>query len=139
MCKCSTLTRSPPRAYRRPSLDLVSAWQWDRASLVAIDPALRPQYVAKCVELLKPDGRVLLVVMRYDQEKVNGPPFAVHRADVEALYGQDFEITFLQADSLADEVEAGGKWAGLVGDAAGLNQDVYLLTRKQAAAAASKL
>ena len=65
---------------------------WDRASLIAVKPSLRQQYVKKCSELLNPDGQILLVVWRYDQSKARGPPFAVQRGGVEGLYGEQFEV-----------------------------------------------
>jgi len=76
---------------------------WDRASLVAIDPSLRMDYVETIGQLLKPGGKILLVVIeRYDTvneqtttgetvtkqvpNRSQGPPFALFEDDVRTLY-----------------------------------------------------
>ena len=40
---------------------------WDRASMVAIQPALRQRYAQAIGDVLEPGGRVLLVALDYDQ------------------------------------------------------------------------
>ena len=39
----------------------------DRAALVAIKPLMRPRYAARIQQLMKPGGRMLLIVFDYDQ------------------------------------------------------------------------
>lgn len=76
---------------------------YDRASLIALPPALRQRY-ARHVQSLLPDAiSILLVTMDYPQEEMNGPPFAVTEAEVRALYGTDFAVKLLESvDVLAE-------------------------------------
>jgi len=57
---------------------------FDRASLVAIDPPLRKDYVKVMSNVIAPGGRILLVVLERADDK--GPPFSVDEATVRALY-----------------------------------------------------
>lgn len=70
---------------------------YDRGALDAVPPAARQEYVAVLSKLLKTDGRVLLVVLEYDQEKVpidatgkrrTPPPFSVPTSEVHRLFPQ---------------------------------------------------
>lgn len=69
---------------------------WDRAALVAIDPTLRPQYVAALLEQLTADAKVLLNTFERAPGDATGPPFSVTEADVTALFGAAFEIELLK-------------------------------------------
>lgn len=59
---------------------------YDRAALVAVEPALREAYVAVGRARLAPHGETLLVALAYDQSKGNGPPFSVDDAELARLY-----------------------------------------------------
>lgn len=61
---------------------------WDRGALVAIQPSLREQYVAKLGELLsKKNGRILLsTLVRPSGNLQAGPPFSVDEAEVRRLF-----------------------------------------------------
>jgi thiopurine S-methyltransferase len=61
---------------------------WDRSSLVAIQPSLREQYVAKIGELIsKPNGRILLsTLVRSNGDTLTRPPFSIDEAEVRRLY-----------------------------------------------------
>ena len=50
---------------------------YDRGSIVAIDPAMRPAYVRHTDTLLKPDATRLVITLEYDQDVVQGPPFSL--------------------------------------------------------------
>lgn len=68
---------------------------WDRASIIAIQPGLREQYVETISKVLKPGGTLLLSVLERrtgSEEGVKaGPPFSVPEAEVRRLYeGQDW-------------------------------------------------
>ncbi|MEM6370039.1 MAG: thiopurine S-methyltransferase [Myxococcota bacterium] len=52
-------------------------WAFDRGSLIALPPDLRPKYCRHLIELLGPGKEILLVHVEYDQEKMKGPPFSV--------------------------------------------------------------
>ncbi|MDP2342160.1 MAG: methyltransferase domain-containing protein [Deltaproteobacteria bacterium] len=67
-------------------LGLVDA-VYDRAALVAVDPADRAAYVDSLMRVLKPGGHVLLITFDYDQKKIAGPPWAVGVDEVTRLFG----------------------------------------------------
>ncbi len=75
---------------------------YDRASLIALPKEMRVQYVEKIKSLLKPDGRILLVTLDYDQELMPGPPFAVPESEVRALY-DGYKITKLESNEEAEK------------------------------------
>lgn len=62
----------------------------DRASMVAIDPSLREDYVKIIGQLLKPGGKILLntIERRTGEEEAlkKGPPFPIIEAEVRRLY-----------------------------------------------------
>lgn len=57
---------------------------YDRASMVAVEPTLRLDYVAVMGRLIQPGGKILLIAIERDDEL--GPPFSVTRTHVEQLY-----------------------------------------------------
>ena len=59
---------------------------YDRAALVAIEPARRAEYVKVCIDLLQPGSGILLISFSYDQSKIQGPPWSVDDAEVHRLY-----------------------------------------------------
>lgn len=50
---------------------------YDRGALVALPEDLRPQYVRRVNDLLRPDAFRLIVTLEYDQSRAAGPPFSV--------------------------------------------------------------
>lgn len=50
---------------------------YDRGSIVAIDPAMRPAYVRHTDAQLKPGAPRLVITLEYDQGVVQGPPFSL--------------------------------------------------------------
>lgn len=63
---------------------------WDRAALVAIDPAQRARYVEVLSGLLEPGGTVLLVAFDRaagsEEARAAGPPFSLSEAQVRELF-----------------------------------------------------
>ena len=57
---------------------------YDRASLIALPPEMRPRYAAQIAALTRPGCRGLLITMEYDQSLVSGPPFSVPGPEVAA-------------------------------------------------------
>ena len=55
---------------------------YDRASLIALPPAMRPGYAAHLTTLLAADVQSLLITLDYDQTRMSGPPFAVAASEV---------------------------------------------------------
>lgn len=76
---------------------------FDRASLIAMPPELRPRYAEHLQALLAPGTRVLLITLDYDQSEMAGPPFSVPAGEVTALLGGRFEVRRLaEADVWAE-------------------------------------
>lgn len=61
---------------------------YDRAALNALPEALRQQYVNICLDLLLPDGRMLLKTLDGGKSHLAGPPYRVTEAEVARLYNQ---------------------------------------------------
>lgn len=77
---------------------------YDRASLIALPPDMRRQYVDKLNEVLPGEVSMLLVTMEYDQSLMGGPPFSVEQDEVERLFSPDWGIRLLhREDILAGE------------------------------------
>ena len=79
---------------RREDLQGVSL-VYDRAALIALPPAMRVDY-ARHLKTLLPDAvAILLVTLDYPEGEIAGPPFNVSDAEVQALYGDDFDVVRL--------------------------------------------
>jgi thiopurine S-methyltransferase len=77
---------------------------YDRASLIALPPAMRARYARHLDTILAPGIRVLLVTMEYDQAVLPGPPFAVGETEVRALYEPAHQVELLYVrDALSEE------------------------------------
>ncbi|BCA96996.1 thiopurine S-methyltransferase [Legionella antarctica] len=59
---------------------------YDRAALIALPAKMRPDYVDRCLQWLKPRGAILLKTLSYNQEKLEGPPYSISGEDVSNLY-----------------------------------------------------
>jgi thiopurine S-methyltransferase len=69
---------------------------FDRASLVALPPAMRADYAAHLTRLSTPGTQTLLITMEYDQRQMRGPPHAVMPDEVHALFSAHHDITELE-------------------------------------------
>jgi thiopurine S-methyltransferase len=97
---------------------------YDRASLIALPPQMRAEYVAWLQQLVPHSVPQLLVTLDYRQEQMSGPPFAVSDAEVERLYATTHRIRKLSSvDILVRETHFRQK--GLDE----LTENVYLLER----------
>ncbi|EGW54917.1 thiopurine S-methyltransferase [Candidatus Endoriftia persephone] len=76
---------------------------FDRASLVALPAEMRSVYAAHLNALMPQGMETLLVALEYDQSLMDGPPFAVHPEEVEALYGERFAVETLYMIDTIDE------------------------------------
>lgn len=115
----TTVSKQPP--FERWEADGISIWcgdffdltaadvkditgLYDRASLIAFPPEVRPRYVAKLGELLQPGVESLLITVSYPQQQMPGPPFAVSEDEVRKLYADKFAVEVLHTqDILAKE------------------------------------
>lgn len=62
------------------------AMVYDRAALVALPAAMRERYAAHLLRVTQ-GAPQLLITFEYDQDRMDGPPFAVPAEEVERLYG----------------------------------------------------
>lgn len=70
---------------------------YDRASLIALPPAMRQRYADHLRNILQEPVKRLLVTMDYPQAEMEGPPFAVTEQEVDALFKDSFLIEQLGA------------------------------------------
>lgn len=76
---------------------------YDRASLIALPPALRQRYAAHLDGLLPTRVPRLLIALEYDQDLMSGPPFAVHPQEVQALFAPAHRsVQLAERDVLAE-------------------------------------
>ncbi len=73
---------------------------YDRASLIALPPALRPLYASHLRAIVPDQINVLLVTMDYPQAEMDGPPFAVTEQEVAALYQDHFKTERLCSEDI---------------------------------------
>ncbi len=96
---------------------------YDRAALVALDPATRDRYAEKLTSLLAPTGRILLV--SFDHDAPGGPPHSVPRGEIERLFGDSFTVEQLASE---DILEHGGRFRER--GATRVHEEAYLLVRR---------
>lgn len=85
---------------------------YDRASLIALPPAMRADYARHLGSILPPGIPALLLTYEYDQTQRAGPPFAVNEAEVRELYEPSYEVELLyRHDALTPE--SPWRWQGL--------------------------
>ena len=77
---------------------------YDRASVIALPPAMREDYAAKLTELAQSAPK-LLVTLEYDQSKMPGPPFSVSEEEVRALYEANYQVEQLSAQDVLGDNE----------------------------------
>jgi thiopurine S-methyltransferase len=103
---------------------------YDRASLIALPPAMRERYARKLATLLPAGVQTLLVTLEYDQAALVGPPFSVGEEEVRALFEPAHAVEPLfSRDALAEESrwrERGLTW---------LLENAYRLTHRGMASA----
>jgi len=66
-------------------------WVWEHTCFCAIEPSTRPAYLRGLLDALTPEGR-LLAVFYLDPGGDGGPPFGVTVAELDALFGKDFQL-----------------------------------------------
>lgn len=71
---------------------------YDRAALIALEPAERARYVATLAALLPPGGRTLLVGFQHGLP--DGPPFDLTPAAVQDLFAPHGRVTVLGEDDV---------------------------------------
>ncbi|AKH20126.1 thiopurine S-methyltransferase [Sedimenticola thiotaurini] len=76
---------------------------YDRASLIAMPPRLRPAYADKLQSLCPTALPILLVTMEYPQEQMAGPPFSVHQSEVNGFYADRYDVENILTRDILDE------------------------------------
>lgn len=76
---------------------------YDRASLIALPPEMRPAYAKHLRQLLAPGVKSLLVAIEYSQGEMEGPPFSVREDEVLALYAAHCAIERIHAADILDQ------------------------------------
>ncbi len=102
-------------------LDVVGVF--DRAALVALPIKLRQKYAQHLINILSEKAKILLIAFEYDQSQMEGPPFAVHEAEIHELYGNSYEIKLLLNQEALDNYPS-FRGRGL----SRLTEKVYLFT-----------
>ena len=69
---------------------------FDRASLVALPPNLREQYVNHIRKLLVKDCIILLITLEYEKDLIESPPFDIQAKEIYELYGSWCKVTKLE-------------------------------------------
>jgi thiopurine S-methyltransferase len=69
---------------------------YDRASLVALPPEMRPAYAKHLMSLTRSGTQMLLISLDYDPGAMTGPPFSVPRAEVDSLFGPYASVRLLE-------------------------------------------
>ena len=76
---------------------------YDRASLIALPPALRQRYAEQFTRLLPAAAPTLLVTLEYPQQEMDGPPFSVTEEEVRGLFEPQRQVTRLYRQSILEE------------------------------------
>lgn len=73
---------------------------YDRAALIALPTDIRQHYASFTKTLFERNTPVLLLVVSYDQSRMNGPPFSVDKAEIVKLYGKHIHLKQLCSQSV---------------------------------------
>jgi thiopurine S-methyltransferase len=76
---------------------------FDRASLIALPPQMRPTYAEHFKTIIPPTASSLLITLEYDQNEMSGPPFSVGRDEVESLFGDRYRLRALSSFDVINE------------------------------------
>lgn len=76
---------------------------YDRASLIALPPAMRTQYAEHLYHIVPPEIDILLVTLEYPQQQMDGPPFSVSHDDLCELYQGKYAISQLASSDIINQ------------------------------------
>ncbi len=76
---------------------------YDRAAYIALPPDERVRYVRHMARLAPPGSRVLLLTIEHAGTESPGPPFSIPAGEVEANYGDTFEVELLVDDDILSQ------------------------------------
>ena len=109
----------------QPAMLRTVAAIYDRAALIALPPPMRRSYAEKLTSLLPSGVSMLLLTMEYEQTQMDGPPFSVETAEVEALFAPHWRIESLHHEDILNQ-EPKFRDRGL----SRLAEHIYLLTKQ---------
>lgn len=95
---------------------------YDRASLIALPPAMRPSYAEHFLKIVPTSNSVLLITVEYDQTVAKGPPFSVSEQEVSSYYANTYDIQLITTVDALDEF-SGFRNKGITA----LDEHVFLL------------
>ena len=76
---------------------------YDRASLIAMPPAMQADYARQLQRLMPEDAPILLITLDYAAAEMQGPPFATPLSRIQELYADRYDIHLLEElDALDD-------------------------------------
>lgn len=80
---------------------------YDRAALIALPESMRSQYTQHLIKITD-QAPQLLISLEYDQEKMDGPPFAIPQNELLTHYSATYHIQLLAtvAEQLKGKVDA---------------------------------
>ena len=96
---------------------------FDRAALVALDPADRIAYADQMRSVVPSGAKTLLLTFDYEQSQMDGPPFAVSPDEVGRLFREGFAVEHLET---RDAMEPRFRQRGL----STLTESAFSLTRQ---------
>lgn len=77
---------------------------YDRAALIALPQDMRKPYFEH-LKSLTVSARTLLVTLEYPQSQMQGPPFSVSEAEVNALYSADYSLEKVFDEEIINQPE----------------------------------
>jgi thiopurine S-methyltransferase len=102
----------------------IRAW-WDRASLIALPPESRQDYVARLAAFVPSGARGLLLSLEYPHGEKQGPPFSVGKEEVAKLFSSNFSIEEIACEDALERDER-RRAEGM----SRLDERLYLLQRR---------
>lgn len=76
---------------------------YDRAALIALPAEMRARYAAHLTQVLPRGCQGLLVTLDYQQEQMDGPPFAVPDSEVQQLFAAAWQVATLESGDVLGE------------------------------------
>jgi len=116
---------------------------YDRGGLESIPPEARAEYIEKTTQLLKQGGRMLLIVLDYNQDKVPidpkgkrsaPPPYSLPEEEVRKLFpSSDWDVRLVDKQAEITGLSAGNPFFSDVD----VKEVCYILTKKSASGSVS--
>lgn len=77
---------------------------YDKAALIALPEEKRKVYADRILKICNSSTQILINTFEYEQNEMNGPPFAVFEEELKDLYGEHFSIDLLHKESIMDDL-----------------------------------